>query len=247
MTAPASSGRAAIWGRAFLLAAEWGCTLAAVALWATERSPQGLILLAAPLWVAAWIWRWLRLGTPTRATGLDWPILLFLWTALVGLWAAPQLGAALARLDLFLGAVGLYYLVANSPKPGRELFAYALGLVAVALAVYFASQHDWTSAPAKFAIIGRVGQLLNRHVPALHLYQPNANVVANLLVLVLPVSTVQTLAGLARWRRAQWPARLLVALSGLSALAILAGLVITESRASALALGGPLAWPCGGG
>ena len=226
------------WAGTILLAAEWACVLAATALWASERPPQGLILLGYPLWLAAWLWRWLRVGRPTRATGLEWPLLIFLLTAMVGLWAAPSLGEAQARLDLFLGAIGIYYLVANSPKASRDLFAYFLGIVAVALAVYFASQHDWINAPAKFAIIGRVGRLLNRHVPALHLYQPNANVVANFLALALPVSAIQTFAGLARWRRAGWPGRLLVVLSGLSALTIGAGLVMTESRASALALAG---------
>jgi len=238
LTAPHPLGRAPAWAGTVLLAAEWVCVLAATALWASERPAQGVIVLGYPLWLAAWVWRWLRVGRPTRATGLEWPLLLFLLTALVGLWAAPSQGVAQARLDLFLGAVGIYFLIANSPRTSRHLFAYLLGIVAVALAVYFASQHDWTNAPAKFAIIGRVGRWFNRHMPALHLYQPNANVVANLLVLVLPVSVIQTLTGLAGWRRAGWAGRLLVALSGLSAVAIGAGLVMTESRASALGLAG---------
>src|SRR5260221_6182415 len=147
MTAPASRGRAAAWAGALLLAAEWVCTLAAVALWASERPPFGVIFWGAPLWLAAWVWRWLRVGKPTRATGLEWPILLFLLTALVGTWAAPHAGDALSRLDLFLGAGGLFYLLANCPKSGRAVFAYSLGIVGVALAVYFASQHDTASDP----------------------------------------------------------------------------------------------------
>ena len=226
------------WAATLLLAAEWSCVLAAVALWSTERPPQGLILLGYPLWLSAWLWRWLRLGRPTRATGQEWPLLIFLLSALIGLWAAPNQDQALVRLDLFLGAIGVYFLLVNSPTTARHIFAYGLGLLAVGLAVYFATQHDWTTAPAKFAIIGRVGRLLNRHVPALHLYQPNPNVVANLLVLALPVSVVQTVAGLAGRRRLGWPGRLGLALSGLSAIFICAGLVMTESRASALALAG---------
>ena len=80
--------------------------------------------------------------------------------------------------------------------------------------------------------------MLNRLVPALHLYQPNPNVVANVLALALPVAIVQTVAGLAGWRRLGWIGRLGVALSGLSAIVIGAGLVMSESRASALALVG---------
>src|SRR5205085_47195 len=102
-TATARPETAPAWADIALQAAEWVCVLAAVGLWASERPPQGLVLLGAPLWVAAWLWRWLRLGTPTRPTALDWPVLAFLLTALIGLWAAPNRGAGLARLDLFLG------------------------------------------------------------------------------------------------------------------------------------------------
>ena len=212
--------------------------LAAVGLWASERPPQGVILLGTPLWVAAWAFRWLRLGRPSRSTALDWPILAFLVTALVGLWAAPSRADGLVRLDLFLGAAGLYYLLANSPTASRERFGYGLGVLAAALAIYFASQHDWTGAPAKYAVIGQVGRLLNRHVPQLNLYQPNPNVIANLLAVVLPVPVVQTVSGLAAWRGVGWLQRAAALLAGGSALVIAAGLVMTESRASALALGG---------
>ena len=237
-SAPAWRGSAPAWASIALQAAEWACLLAAVGLWATERPPEGLVLLAAPLWIAAWAWRWLRLGKPTRATELDWPLWAFLATALVGLWAAPNRGAGLARLDLFLGGVGIYYLLANSPKGGRELFAYGLGAIAALLALYFASQHDWTTSPAKFAVIGQVGRLLNRLAPQLGLYQPNPNVIANLLVLVLPVSAVQFVAGLAAWRGSGLARRVATISAALSALVIGFGLLMTESRASVLALGG---------
>jgi O-antigen ligase len=235
---PAQRGVAPAWASACLLGAEWACVLAAVGLWASERSPQGIILLGTPLWVTAWVCRWLRLGQPSRPTALDWPLLAFLLTALIGLWAAPSLADGLARLDLFLGAVGLYYLLANSPQVGRHLFAYGLGALAALLAVYFASQHDWTNGPAKFAVIGEVGRLLNRYVPQLKLYQPNPNIIANLLALVLPAPVIQATAGLAAWRRVGWLRRVAALFSGLCALIIVAGLVMTESRASALALGG---------
>jgi hypothetical protein len=109
-----------------LLIAEWSCLLAAVTLWSTERPPVGVVLLAAPLWAAAWLFRWLRAGELTRPTWLDWPLLIFMLTALVGLWAAPDRATALVRLDFYLGALGLYYALVNSPKAARQLFGLGL-------------------------------------------------------------------------------------------------------------------------
>lgn len=215
--------------------------LAAIGLWASERPPSGPVLWAFPLWAAAWLLRWLRLGRPTRSTPLDWPLLIFGLTALVGLWAAPDRGTALVRLDFLLGAAGLYYALANSPAPARPLFAYGLGFTAALLALYFASQNNWTDSPAKFALVGQVGRLLNRLTPQWHLYQPNGNVVANLLALALPVPVVQAIAGFRAWSAGGWARRLAPALAAGLALVILFGLVMTESRASALALGGTAA------
>jgi O-antigen ligase len=214
-----------------LVSAEWGCTLAAIGLWATERPPTGLMLLATPLWVAGWGWRWLRLGQPTRPTALDWPVVVFLLTALVSLWAAPDRAAALVRLNFFVGAVGLYYLLANGPSHWVGGFGYALGGLAALLGLYYASQHNWVSSPAKIALIDHLGQLFNRQVPQLGLYQPNANVVGSLLALALPIPVLQFMEGL--------KGRLAAALlAGLSALIITFGLVMTESRTSVLAVAG---------
>lgn len=214
-----------------LVAAEWGCTLAAAGLWVTERPPTGVLLLATPLWVAAWGWRWLRLGRPTRPTALDWPIVVFLLTALVSLWAAPDRALALVRLNFFLGAVGLYYVLANGPRRWIEWFGYAVGGLAALLGLYYASQHNWASSPAKIALIDHAGKLFNRLAPQLGWYQPNANVVGSLLALVLPIPVLQMLARLKGHRAA-------ALLAGLSALLISFGLVMTESRTAVLALAG---------
>jgi O-antigen ligase len=132
----------------------------------------------------------------------------------------------------------LYYALVNSPKAARQLFGLGLGVLDALLAVYFASQHDWTAGPAKFAIIGTLGRLLNRHVPQLGLYQPNGNVVANLMALALPVSLVLAIDGLRNWREASVRQRLLALGAALSALVTVFGLGMSESRASAIALVG---------
>jgi len=54
----ARRGGAPAWVSIALQAAEWACVLAAVGLWVNERPPEGLVLLATPLWVAAWAWRY---------------------------------------------------------------------------------------------------------------------------------------------------------------------------------------------
>src|SRR5262249_19077558 len=69
-------------------------------------------------------------------------------------------------------------------------------------------------------------------------YQPNGNVVANLLALAVPVSVVLAADGALRWRLAGWGQRLRTVAAALSTLVILVGLGFSQSRASAIALAG---------
>jgi O-antigen ligase len=220
------------------LALEWALLLAALGVWAGTRRYTPLMDLGSGLLVASWLARWARTGAVTRGTGLDGWLLLFLASALAGLWAAPHFGPALVRLYLFLGATGLLYALTNSR--GRELAAAcgALTLGAATLAVYFATQHPWADAPAKFAAIGRVGAWLGGRMPDLGAYKPHPNVVAGILAVAAPVGAALLAEGVSGWRAGRRAAAWQALAAGLCLAAILAGVVLTESRAAWVALAG---------
>jgi hypothetical protein len=217
-------------------ALEWTGTLGAAAIWATQPASAG-VWLAAGLWAAGWAARWARLGTLTRRTAGDWPLALFLASACLAAWVAPQRGPALGRLGLLLGAAGLYHTLANSAARERRTFGRALGVAAGLGALYFASQHDWRADPAELEAVGALGQWLSRLAPDLgpRWAPPWPNVVAGTLVVCLPLTAAPLAGALAgSIRRGRGDRALLAASTGL----IVFGLVMTESLSAALAVAG---------
>ena len=229
------------WFAAVSSAAEWALLAAAVGLWVASKTYSPLMNLGSALLVGSWLARWVRLGRLTRSTVLDWPLVLFLLSALVAVLVAPDRSAALVRLYLWLGAAAVFYTLVNAGPGSLRLFAYAMILLGAALGLYFASQHNWTEQPAKFAVIGSLGRRLNEWVPDLGLYKPHPNVVAAILALAAPVAAARFGDELRRLRAAQVPAWVAIPgllVAGLGGLLILGGVVAAESRTSWLALVG---------
>ena len=237
---PALEGRPATAGWR-LGALEWGLLLAALGIWAGSRAYTPAMSLGSGLLVGSSVVRWVRTGRISRATPLDLTLGLFVLSVLAGLWAAPQLGVALPRLYLFLGALGLYYALANSE--GRELRLAALGLVSVAagLSVYFLTQHPWAEASVKFGLVRQVGVGLAGLVPDLGQYKPHPNVVAGVLGIAAPVALALMVESALAWRTTRTAgAAAIGAVAGLGLLTLLGGVVMTESRAVWVALAAAL-------
>jgi O-antigen ligase len=211
-----------------------------------------LVLAALPLFVlyqpyswagilvalVPWAARLLRGRPAGRSTPLDWPLVVFLLGALVGLWAAYDLATALARLYGILGAVILYYLIINNSTSliWQRLFVAMLVMSAAAFSLYFVTQNDF-SAGDKFPYVTQLGEWITARFPQLPWHRPHPNMVASYLVSVLPLAVAATWASRAgpRWRRlepAAWAAAILV---------ILLALVFTESRSAWFALVGTTA------
>ncbi|MEP7355681.1 MAG: O-antigen ligase family protein [Anaerolineales bacterium] len=218
---------------------EWGLLAAAVGLWVSTRSYTPLIAVGSGLLAASWIARWLATRSATRPTAADFPLLLFLISALAGLWAAPNQGAALVRLFLFVGAAGLYYGVVNATGSTLSRVCAGLTLVAAAVGVYFVTQNPWAEANVKFGAVHQAGLLLNGWVPDLGGYKPHPNVVAGLLGVLAPLSALQTWAALRQAVQGRSGRGWLALLGSALVLALIAAaLLMTESRATWLALAG---------
>jgi O-antigen ligase len=231
-----AAGRQALWPAA-LSVLEWGLLAAAIGLWVSTRSYTPLITAGSGLVAASWAARWLRTGSLTRATASDLPLVLFLVSALVGLWAAPNLGGGLVRLFLFIGAACLYYGVVNASGITLTVVCAGLSLLAAALGIYFATQNPWAAASAKFGVVHQAGVLLNQWVPDLGGYKPHPNVAASLLGVLAPVAALLTVQAARQAPRRQNGLGWLGLLASAALLAIVAGaLFMTESRATWLGL-----------
>ncbi len=223
--------------RQLLLWAEWGLTLAAVGLSVSSKDYQPILLSIGGLIVTAWVMRWARIGVFTRTTLADFPLAVFLFSAFVGLWAAPDQGAALVRLYLFLAAAGLFYTMINSSLETLITFSSGLNLFAVLLSVYFVTQNNWIEQPAKFAFVGEFGTWLNRVVPDFGLYKPHPNVVSSMLAVVAPITLVRLVESFhKRGEQRNIIAIVSSALWSVCCAILVVGLVMTESRAAWLAL-----------
>ncbi len=192
------------------------CAAAAAGLW--YASPQWTPLVIA---LAPWVIRFALTGRPTRRTPFDVPMALFVLTAAMGIWVAFDREAAWARFWIIVGAVLVFYALANAESAG-SLRVWFLALFGAALAAHFVLTHDWGAYPTKVNFLTRLGQAVQALLPRLPGPQANPNVAAATLGPLLPFSVL----AVAQARRAltgsprPGPARLWLALAaGLASLA----------------------------
>jgi putative inorganic carbon (HCO3(-)) transporter len=175
-------------------------------------------------------------------TPLDLPLLFFVLSAFVGLWAAydPELGRPL--LIILLGSVALY-LALTWPHFGESTLrrlAWVLLLVQGGLALYFITQFDHLGYPVKMGFVSRLGRLTSKPFPAWGDFYPHPNSLATFIEGGLPLAAGLWLSARNRGERL---------LSGLFVLLLGYGLLLSASRGSwvAVATCAGLALGVGGG
>jgi len=162
--------------------------------------------VALSLMVVPWLSRLWRLGRPTVRTTLDWPLRLFVLTALVGVWAAYDRTLAWPLFWLIVGGVGLYYALANIRWPATDSstgqrardrwatsdlqwrFCLGLCIFGAALSVYFVSQRDWVSEPVGFAAIAKVGNWVAARMPQVPGPDLHSNLLGGTLAVIWPIN-----------------------------------------------------------
>ena len=134
-------------------------------------------------------------------TPLDLPLALFLVSALIGVWASYDPATSWSRFGLIVLAVAIYYLVVWSSGSPDHWLDWLIGRLAhclswivwsflvgsAALAVYFVTQHDYSSGPNKFEPIAQVGLFLNGLSPQLSGPRVHPNNAAGILEIGVPV------------------------------------------------------------
>lgn len=172
-----------------------------------------------------------RLRTP-----LDIPLLLFLASALIGVWASYDRSVSWSKFSLLALAVALYYAIAWSPRIFVDTFIWLLLFFAAALAIYFSTQHDYAVQPGKLDLINQIGLFLKRSTPQLNGYQPHPNIISGVLEIALPINAAQLVSILRSSSASRLRSRIAFLASLFSFLLIAFGLLMTSSRGAWLAL-----------
>jgi hypothetical protein len=204
----------------------------------------GLAAVAGGLWYVRPEWGWYPLiiallpwavrfvagRLPFERTPFDVPLLLFLLTAGVGVWASYNREAAWVKLWMVVGGILIYYALAAQPRENGWLVVGLLGTFAATVGFYFLLTHNFEAYPAKVELFNRIGLAFMRVRPALSTHLLHPNVAGGLMATFAPCLAA---VGLRAGRRRQWPILGLVAAGG--ALVILS-LLLTTSRGAWLAL-----------
>jgi hypothetical protein len=204
-----------------------GCAAFAGALWYNWPQLSWWPLLIALL---PWGLRLLAGQFPFQRTKLDGLLLLFLMTALVGLWAAYDREAAWAKFWLIIDGVLIYYALAGQPEENRWPVTGLLSAFGAGVAGYFLMRHDWNANPAKVEALNNVGLWWMGVRPNLNTHALHPNVAAGITALTVPLTVA---IGLHTFRKRKW----FLFAAALAALALsLSGILLGTSRGALLAL-----------
>ncbi|MHB1417028.1 MAG: O-antigen ligase family protein [Chloroflexota bacterium] len=164
------------------------------------------------------------------------PLLLFLFSAALGIWVAYDTAVAWGRFWWVAGGLALAAAFAYAPQrtangdrtglsPRRLLF----GVLPTGVAVYFLLTNDWTGQEAKIPLLAPVLHSLALWLPDLQSYQLHPNVVGGVIAAFLPLQVLALRAEKQRTPALTAAGVVLVAVSAV-------GLVASESRGAWLAL-----------
>ena len=144
----------------------------------TDRFSAALILLGAALRRILWVWGpdglpgwplvfsllpwafyWLRQGRVAfPRTDLNLPLILFLVTGGVAVWAAYDPELAWEKFWILLSAAILYVALASQPKQNLWAIAAMFAMFGVGVAGFFLLTHDWNAVPVGIGFIDALGR-----------------------------------------------------------------------------------------
>lgn len=198
------------------------------AIWLAWPAVGGWPILLALL---PWAARLAAGQSPYQKSSLDLPLLAFLLTAGVGVWAAYDHELALAKFWVLISAALVYFAVAGQPKANMGVLTGLLSILGVFIAFYFLLSQDWSKSPAiDFGGLDRLGLWIMTNRPDFTLFDLPPNQMGGLLVLFLPFTLAFMINS---WKHGN---RILIAIAIASASGMLIGLLLTSSRGAWLAL-----------
>jgi hypothetical protein len=193
-----------------------------------------------PLALLPWAFRLAAGRFPFKRTRFDLLLLVFLLTAVVGVWAAYNREAALAKFWLLVAGILLFYVLAGQPKANLWLIAGLISVFGVGVAVTFLLTQDWQTNQAKINLVQKLAIWWMDVRPGLMSGQIHHNTAGGMMAITAPFVVV---LGIHAWREKK---RSLSVFMVVVALLIVIGLLMTTSWgawvASGTALGLWLLW-----
>lgn len=202
---------------------------------AVASSFVSLRLLPVAVGVAAafWLVRLAAYGRLTVRTPADWGVILLVLMLPVTLWATALPDQTLPEVYRLLTGIALFYAVANWAANPTRLAWIASGLIlsGLAFAAIAPFSVTWTTGKLPF-----IPQALYDRFTLLATDTVHPNVLAGNIVILLPLAIIVLLFGLPKlsWRVKPWLLRLG---AGLAFLAMLAVLILTQSRGGWMGFG----------
>ena len=135
-----------------------------------------------------------------RGTRFDWPLSLFLLSALWGAAIAFDSASAARELALLCGGLALYYVLALMPSQLAwrnvyiPLLRVVVGVTPALIVAYFILTHDWAQPVGKAAWLEPFRQWLSTRQPRLGWPRMHPNLVGGVLAMWLPVQVAALLS-----------------------------------------------------
>ncbi len=159
------------------------CAFGAILMWQVYRPLAWIPLLAGLL---PWALRLAAGYFPLRRTPLDLPMLLFLLTTVIAVWAAYNQPFALAKAWLHAGAILLFYAIALQRPKDLWIVAGIWSFFGLFIAGFDLLTHNWADWPAKVAPVQQMGLHWMALRPQLGLPYAHPNFVAGVISAMLP-------------------------------------------------------------
>jgi len=168
-----------------------------------------------------------------KRTAFDIPIIIFLATALVGVWAAYNREAAWAMFWWIVSAVMLYFALARQPMANVWPVVGLITVFGFLLAGYFLLTYNWVEQPVKIDFVNRIARVWMSFRPGLPFPPSDSDITAGILAILAPFPLA---LGMQSWRKSRWKSWRLLLLAGLGGLTILWALLLSAERLPWLAL-----------
>lgn len=198
----------------------------------------GLLVFVRPQWggwliliaITPWLIRLLSGNKPFERSGFEIPLLIFIITAGIGVWAAYDKQAAEEKFWIIGVATIIFVALVGQPKANIGGVAGLVGMMGVIIAFYFVLGNDWNLQSSDLGVINRVGRWIMNFRPVVEIPPLPPNFAGGMLAMIAPISLLYAYYS---WGKRD---RQMAILSGIMGLLVLAGLILTSSRGAFLAL-----------
>jgi hypothetical protein len=204
------------------------------------QSWQPLLIAVVPI-----VLRIASVKSPLVRTPFDLPIVIFLLTAGIGIWAAYQPAGAWIKFWLILTSILFYYLLVRQPIDNLWTAAGIICIICVGFGLYYILSNHWTDIPQQLQLFSQKILTLMQIRPSPGMDEMYVNDIVDAIDLVLPFSIALTIHC---WRRKSYFRSIVF---GLASCLILATILVSESKSAWIALSGVsglwLLWKISGG